>query len=355
MVPHLGAVVVGRCSHIVKFSHGTTYVRPVVNGTSISLVLSKRERMASTSKASKMHARAAVDNASASGSAGRHDSGVGTQGRLLKRCKSEQASHSVCESTATQGRPRPLRIAIEGNIATGKSTYLELLRTKVPNASVIQEPIQKWMNVEESDDGLTSSQKSGSNLLGLFYNDAPRWAYTFQTYAFLSRLKTQMSIPQTLTADGINVYILERSIFSDRVCFADNCHESGLLSGMEHAIYSDFHTCIAEGIPNMAVDGIVYLRSDPEVCRERLLKRGRKEEENIPIEYLRELHEKHESWLVDRSVRYCRLEQCVCMSLRRRIRLQSLAPDLNGRQLTIGDDEFHHAQSFICAWKVIQW
>jgi deoxyadenosine/deoxycytidine kinase len=29
--------------------------------------------------------------------------------------------------------------------------------------------------------------------LELFYKDANRWAYTFQMYAFLSRLKAQMN------------------------------------------------------------------------------------------------------------------------------------------------------------------
>ena len=38
-----------------------------------------------------------------------------------------------------------------------------------------------------------SSQRSGGNLLDLFYKDSKRWAYTFQSYAFLSRMKAQLA------------------------------------------------------------------------------------------------------------------------------------------------------------------
>ena len=42
---------------------------------------------------------------------------------------------------------------------------------------------------------------------------------------------------------------------------------------------------------------IIYLRCDPRVCSERIKKRNREGEEEIPLEYLTNVHERHEEWI----------------------------------------------------------
>eukprot|EP00037_Helgoeca_nana_P022386 m.228621 g.228621 ORF g.228621 m.228621 type:complete len:298 (+) comp25980_c0_seq1:91-984(+) len=115
--------------------------------------------------------------------------------------------HSAPRRTFATSHPRPLRVAVEGNIATGKSTFLDIIKAAYPHITVVQEPIAKWTNVTEGEKNSeqktsteepakverTLSETSGGNLLELFYKDANRWAYTFQMYAFLSRLKAQMN------------------------------------------------------------------------------------------------------------------------------------------------------------------
>lgn len=42
----------------------------------------------------------------------------------------------------------------------------------------------------------------------------------------------------------------------------------------------------------------VYLRTDPEVLHARIKQRARAEEHTIPLQYLRDLHNLHEEWLM---------------------------------------------------------
>ena len=62
-------------------------------------------------------------------------------------------------------------ISIEGNIGTGKTTLINILKKKFTNkGSVIfvEEPLQQWLNLVDKD---------GSNILGKFYGDQERWSY----------------------------------------------------------------------------------------------------------------------------------------------------------------------------------
>jgi deoxynucleoside kinase len=53
------------------------------------------------------------------------------------------------------------------------------------------------------------------------------------------------------------------------------------------------------------VDLFVYLRTDPEVVYERILKRDRTEERTVPFEYIKSLHEIHEDWLYHKTLYEC--------------------------------------------------
>ena len=46
-------------------------------------------------------------------------------------------------------------------------------------------------------------------------------------------------------------------------------------------------------------DAIIYLRTPAEVCLQRIHDRGREEERAIPIEYLYQLEQLHDKWLLD--------------------------------------------------------
>ena len=177
----------------------------------------------------------------------------------------------------------PPIIMIEGNIGAGKSTFLKVLSNYI-DVEIIFEPTDKWQNASEDE-----------NLLHLFYKDTPRWAYTFQSYAFISRINTILEFRAKNTSSKIQ--LLERSIYCDRYCFAKNCYESGLMSPVEWHIYTEWFSWLAEKyapIPN----GFIYLKTTPETCYQRVLKRQRSEESSLGLDYLKQLHQKHEDWLI---------------------------------------------------------
>lgn len=203
------------------------------------------------------------------------------------------------------------RVSIEGNIAAGKSTFLDILKKEM-DFVVVPEPVSKWQHIVSEEEAMTGSQISGGNLLQLFYDEPSRWGFTFQTYAFISRMRSQLQplsffrksnalkkIKATQKTIQPTVQFFERSIYSDRYCFALNCFESGKFSNVEWDAYCDSHTWLTQSFAGLRLDGMVYLRTEPETCFSRLQKRGRCEESGVPLDYLETVHDKHETWLVD--------------------------------------------------------
>ncbi len=174
---------------------------------------------------------------------------------------------------------------LEGNIGAGKSTFLKIVQERLAVQPVF-EPCEKWQKVGGTE-----------NLLEKFYSDTARWAYTFQSYAFITRVLEQLEMAKK---NQFGAQVLERSVYSDRYCFARNCFELGTMSLLEWKLYQEWFNWL---IDNYAIkpDGFIYLRTDPMVCFQRLLKRNRKEEASVPLSYLELLHKKHEDWLIKKE------------------------------------------------------
>jgi len=187
---------------------------------------------------------------------------------------------------------RPFTVVVEGNIGSGKTTFLRpYMATTMDSTNptsdlveVVEEPVGSWRNLQ------------GTNLLKLMYEDPKRWSLMFQTYV-------QLTMIQHHTKSSIKpIRVMERSLLSARYCFVENLYNGGNMTDAEYAVLSEwFNFLITCPQLDFKIDQIVYLRTDPEVAYERIKKRKRPEEHLIPFSYLKDLHELHEDWLVRKT------------------------------------------------------
>ncbi|KAM7279805.1 hypothetical protein ACFE04_006939 [Oxalis oulophora] len=192
-------------------------------------------------------------------------------------------------SDENPGPKKRLTFCVEGNISVGKTTFLQRIANETLElrdlVEVVPEPIAKWQDIGADH----------SNILDAFYAEPKRYAYTFQNYVFVTRVMQERE-----SSGGIRpLRLMERSVFSDRMVFVRAVHEAKWMDEMEISIYDSWFDPVVSCLPGLVPDGFIYLRASPDTCHKRMLLRKREEEEGgVSIDYLRGLHEKHESWLL---------------------------------------------------------
>jgi len=187
----------------------------------------------------------------------------------------------VEESTKLKKSPRPFTVLVEGNIGSGKSTYLQHFYSHRNTVDIITEPVDKWRDL------------NSHNLLQMMYEDPQRWSLTFQTYVQLTMLETHIK------SSVEPVKMMERSLYSAKYCFVENLRKTGKMFESEYQVLSSWFDFILTCKEiDLSVDLIVYLQTSPEVALQRVKERSRGEEHLISEEYIRELHSLHEDWLI---------------------------------------------------------
>ena len=175
-------------------------------------------------------------------------------------------------------------ISIEGNIGTGKTTFLRSLREHFrgrEDVCFLDEPVDLWMNCKDQE----------GNILEHYYKDQKKYGFQFQMMAYISRLSI---LRKALENPKYKYIISERSLFTDKHIFCKMLYDEGIIEEIGFQIYSmwfDEFISFSSFIP-------VYLRTLPEVSYERVQTRAR-QGETIPLEYLQKCHNYHEAWLSD--------------------------------------------------------
>lgn len=198
------------------------------------------------------------------------------QGRKPQTALEKDTWRSEGQEAASR---RWLTVSVEGNIGSGKSTFIQHFG-KLGEVEAVSEPVEKWRNLH------------GHNLFKLMYDNPVRWSHTFQTYVQLTMAQSHL---QPCTAP---VKLMERSIHSARYIFVENMYQSGVMSEAEYHVYNEWYKAIL-GYVDCGVDLIVYLRTNPELVHARIKDRARDEEQQIPLEYIKALHSSYENWIFE--------------------------------------------------------
>ena len=181
----------------------------------------------------------------------------------------------------------PIIFSIEGNIGSGKSTLVKKLKNYLKlqynnhYLIYVQEPVDVWGSIKDAD---------GNTIIKKFYENQEKYAFSFQMMAYISRLS---QIKKIVNINPNSIIICERSVWTDKNVFAKMLFHDGKIEGVNYKIYNMWFD---EFIRKYDMDGIFYVKTDPEKCSKRVNTRNR-EGENIPLEYLKKCHNYHENWL----------------------------------------------------------
>lgn len=178
-------------------------------------------------------------------------------------------------------------ISIEGNIGSGKSTFVEELKRNIHNERMcfLEEPVDIWNTIVDKD---------GITMLENYYKDSKKYAFSFQMMAYISRLSI---LKKAIESGKYDVIITERSLYTDKHVFCQMLYDNKLIEHLEFMIYNKWFEEF-----NIIQDiQYVYLKTDPQVSYERVLKRSRLGE-TIPLAYLENCSQYHDKWLLGKDV-----------------------------------------------------
>ena len=166
-----------------------------------------------------------------------------------------------------------MHIAIAGNIGSGKTTLTKLLAKRYG-----------WTPRFEPVDN--------NPYLADFYADMERWSFNLQIYFLNKRFKEVVEISKC--EDTI---IQDRTIFEDARIFAPNLHAQGMMSDRDFQNYTDLFDLMMSLVK--LPDLMIYLRASVPHLIANIQKRGRDYEQSIQLEYLQNLNERYEQFVMN--------------------------------------------------------
>lgn len=156
-------------------------------------------------------------------------------------------------------------ITIDGNIGSYKTSILNYLH-KNYKLSVDLEPVENW-----------------NEYLNKMYENNSYNSYNFQICVWMDRCWIQEK------SDNVLIF-MERSPYFIKNVFVEKALEDNSITEEQYYVLQNLHKKTEQlWKPKLSI----YLNSNPEMCMQRITKRGRISEKNITLEYIKRLDELH--------------------------------------------------------------
>ena len=162
-------------------------------------------------------------------------------------------------------------VAIAGNIGTGKTTLTQLLSERLGWTPHFECVVENPYLVD-------------------FYKDMARWSFPLQIFFLNNRFRAHQKVTQ-----GTYSAIQDRSIYEDANIFARNLSEQGQMEERDYQNYLELYRVMCQFLT--PPDLVIYLRKSLPKLKERITRRGRDYEKNIPDKYLADLNRYYDDWM----------------------------------------------------------
>jgi deoxyadenosine/deoxycytidine kinase len=161
-------------------------------------------------------------------------------------------------------------IAIAGNIGAGKTEL----------ASFLCERYELSPFLEPNDT---------NPYLADFYADMKAWGFQSQLWFLVRKYRLHLDL-----ADESRTVVQDRTLYEDAEIFAKNLYQQKCISRRDFATYWDLYETVVRTIPAPRL--MIQLRCPVRTLRQRITRRGRAMEQNIPVDYLRRLNRLYDDW-----------------------------------------------------------
>lgn len=169
--------------------------------------------------------------------------------------------------------PEKAIITIAGTVGIGKSTFTKELAQAIGYKT----------SMEKVDD---------NPYLSAFYKDFKRWAFHLQIYFLGERFKEHKKMVESPYG-----FVQDRSIYEDTGIFAKMHYEKGNMSKVDYHTYKNLFDAMVMTPYFQPPDLLIYLDGSLEDILERIKQRGRQMEQDTPISYWKEMHERYQEWI----------------------------------------------------------
>lgn len=170
-------------------------------------------------------------------------------------------------------------IAVAGNMGVGKSTLVQFLTTQF-DGEPHYEPV-------DTNPYFTK-----------FFKDMRKWSFHSQIYFLTHKFRIHQQIQEKS-----GFVVLDRTIYEDAEVFAKGLYRAKKMAKNDFQLYWDLYEAMCKSL--RPPDLLIYLTASISTLKERIHKRGRHGEKNVPDVHLKRLQRAYDSWI--EKVDFCKV------------------------------------------------